>query len=115
MNITRMKRSRKWQRNGSADRKIKWNKLALQDYESAITFIRRISDQNAEKVNGDILTRIRSLAIHPEIYPPDKYKMGNNGHFRVFELRHYRVSYLIKKDEIIIARFRHTSMAPQKY
>jgi hypothetical protein len=46
---------------------------------------------------------------------PDKFKVNNKGEFRAFELHRFRVSYLIKKDEIIIARIRHTSQEPLYY
>ncbi len=50
-----------------------------------------------------------------EIHPPDKYKKGNPGNYRAFELHRYRISYLVKPSEIIIARVRHTSQEPKLY
>ncbi len=51
----------------------------------------------------------------PEKHQIDKYKINNNGNYRAFELHHYRVSYLIKQEEIVITPIRHASMKPKPY
>ncbi|MCY7422397.1 MAG: type II toxin-antitoxin system RelE/ParE family toxin [Chitinophagaceae bacterium] len=96
-------------------RKISWDKQATIQLSKAISFVREDSPQNADKVKKEILGRIDKLVSAPEINPPDKYKMNNSGNFRAFELHHYRISYLVKEEEIIIARIRHTSMQPLLY
>jgi plasmid stabilization system protein ParE len=96
-------------------RKILWDKAALLYFSEAIGYIRKDSAQNADKVKNDILTRIRALANNPEIHAPDKYKQDNSGHYRAFELHRYRIAYLVKEDQIIIARIRHTSQEPEAY
>ncbi|AXY78552.1 hypothetical protein D3H65_07670 [Paraflavitalea soli] len=58
---------------------------------------------------------MKALPTAPEIHPPDKYKVKNNKNFRAFELHRFRISYLVKEKEIIIARIRHTSQRPLKY
>lgn len=96
-------------------RKIQWDHQALSSFNEAIRYIRLDSPQNAAQVKADILARVSELCEKPEIHPPDKYKQNNPGNYRAFELHRYRVSFLVKENEIIIARFRHTSQAPQFY
>lgn len=96
-------------------RVIKWDQQAVLYFADAIRFIRRKSPQNAEKVKQEILNKIRDLILYPEIHPPDKFKNNNTGNYRAFELHRYRIAYLIKETEIIIARVRHTSQEPLMY
>ena len=96
-------------------RKIVWDKIALHDFRAAIRYIHKNSIQNAEKVKKDILSKIKKMAFRPETGRPDKYKLNNTENYRVFEIHHYRISFVVKENEIIIARFRHTSMTPTKY
>jgi plasmid stabilization system protein ParE len=77
--------------------KIVWAKAASSSFRKAILYIRKDSVQNAEKVMKDILHQIDELKRHPDKYPLDKYKTGNTGYFRAFELHHYRVSYAIEE------------------
>jgi plasmid stabilization system protein ParE len=96
-------------------RKISWDKKAILYFSEAIHYIRKDSPQNAEKVKREILKQIRELAIKPEIHNPDKYKSGNTGNHRAFELYRFRVSYFVKQNEIIITRIRHTSQEAREY
>jgi len=96
-------------------RKITWDKQAIIYLRESIKYIRKDSPQNAETVKNDILGKINELPTKPEIYNPDKYKTNNNGDYRAFEIHRLRVSYLIKDDEIIIARVRNTRQAPIDY
>ncbi len=100
---------------GLKQRKICWDKPALIYFGEAIRFIRKDSVQNADKVKTELLASIRVLSQRPEIHAPDKYKENNTGNYRAFELHHYRIAYLVKKEEIIITRIRHTSLEPQQY
>ncbi len=61
------------------NRKIKWDDEPLLAFKAAISYIRKRSYQNAETVKAEIIERIDRLAGHPEFYPPDKWKMNNNG------------------------------------
>lgn len=95
---------------------VKWDKTAANDLKAAIRFISNDSEQNAEKVKEDILSATKKLSHNPEKYPVDKYKKSNaGGVFRAFELYRYRISYVVTESEVIIVRFRHTSMAPLDY
>jgi plasmid stabilization system protein ParE len=96
-------------------RAIRWDKPALIFFKDAISYIRKDSDQNADKVKNEILKRIRELSIRPEIHGPDKYKQNNTGAYRAFELHRYRIAYLVKEQEIIIIRIKHSSQEPQEY
>jgi plasmid stabilization system protein ParE len=94
---------------------IKWNKKVIKKFDEAIERIEHDSPVNAEKVRNEILLTIDSLSHHPEKYNPDKYKTGNDGSFRAFELHHYRISYRYIKAEIRVIRIRHTKMNPLEY
>jgi plasmid stabilization system protein ParE len=94
---------------------ISWSVKALRQFEEAIEYIMQDSVQNAEKVRLEILRKIDSLPHYPEIYPPDKYKIRNDGTYRALELHRYRITYRIGSNEIRIIRVRHTSMEPVTY
>ena len=96
-------------------RAVRWDKPELIYFKEAIGYIRKDSDQNADKVMSEILLKVKELSTRPEIHPPDKYKKDNNGAYRAFELHRYRIAYLVKEEEIIIIRVRHSSMEPQEY
>ena len=94
---------------------IKWNKRALNGLIAALEYIRKDSFQNAEKVQEEILAQISFIADHPEIFPPDNYKLENDGSFRAFELHHYRISYRVFGNDLRIERVRHTKRNPRSY
>jgi plasmid stabilization system protein ParE len=97
------------------NRKLRWDTIALQQFNKAIDYIAKDSIQNAEKVRKEILQKIEDLPDNPEIYSPDKYKENNNGNYRAFELHRYRIAYYVGKNEIRILRVRHTSREPRNY
>lgn len=94
---------------------IRWDKQPVLYFGEAIRFIQKDSPQNAANVKKDILLKVSALAHQPEIHPPDKYKADNTGNFRAFEIHHYRISYVVRDEEVIITRIRHTSQKPQDY
>jgi plasmid stabilization system protein ParE len=96
-------------------RKISWDRQAINYFREAIRYIRKDSPQNADKVKKELLKKIGELSKQPEIHSPDKYKVKNPGNYRAFELHRLRVGYLVKDDEIIIARIRNTSQEPLDY
>ncbi len=87
----------------AVNRKISWDKTALHDFKEAINYIHKNSVQNADKVKKDILSKIKKMAFYPETGRPDKEKLNNDNSYRAFYLHHYRISYLVKENEIIIA------------
>ncbi|HEY9002395.1 MAG TPA: type II toxin-antitoxin system RelE/ParE family toxin [Mucilaginibacter sp.] len=96
-------------------RKITWDKQALNYFRESIRYIRQDSPQNADKVKKEVLEKIAELSMRPEIHNPDKYKINNKGNYRAFELHRFRIGYLVKEDEIIIARIRNTNQEPFDY
>jgi len=95
-----------------SNRKIRWDEAAKDSFKAAISYIRKDSVQNAEKVKKDLLLKINGLKSHPERYPLDKFMKDDEGIFRAFELRHYRIRYAVTATEIVIIQIRHTSMQP---
>ncbi|MBS1605417.1 MAG: type II toxin-antitoxin system RelE/ParE family toxin [Bacteroidetes bacterium] len=98
-----------------ANRKIGWDRRALKQFNKAILYIAEDSVQNAETVSAEIISSIEGLLDRPEKYPPDKYKLENDGNYRAFELHRIRVAYYVGVDVIRILRVRHTSREPQGY
>ena len=96
-------------------RELKWDKYAAAQFAAAIDHIMLDSVINAEKVHSAFSEKIDELLLRPERHPPDKYKKHNDGSYRVFELHHYRVSYVITDNAVTITRVRHTSMRPLDY
>jgi plasmid stabilization system protein ParE len=96
-------------------REIRWPPKAQKQLAKAYEYILKDSPQNAEKVKKDILASTRMLAKHPEMHPPDKYRINNDETFRAYELHKYRIAYRITPKAIIIVRVRHTKMEPKKY
>ena len=66
-----------------------WSKRAKTELIKAYEYIREDSPQNAAKVRDEIIDISIDLPKHPEKHPPDKYKKGNNGTWRAFEIYHY--------------------------
>jgi len=94
---------------------VTWSKIALKQFETAISYIADSSVQNAEKVRRDILEKTERLGLHPDIYSLDKYKINNDGSYRAFELHRYRIAYRVTEKEIRIFRVRHTSRDVMEY
>ncbi|MDQ6761631.1 MAG: type II toxin-antitoxin system RelE/ParE family toxin [Bacteroidota bacterium] len=64
---------------------VVWTKLSQQQIKAAYNFISKDSPQNAIKVLEDIVLSLNKATNNPEIYGPDKYKIGNDGTYRAFE------------------------------
>ena len=97
-------------------KRIDWGRRAFDQFESALRYIAIISPQNAEKVRLDVIIEIEKIAGHPELHPPDKFKLNNDSSkFRAFEKHRLRVAYYVGDDHIRILRVRHTSREPKNY
>lgn len=94
---------------------ISWNKSAYASLQKAYEFIRETSPANAEMVKTSILSIIRSIPLHPEKYPLDRFKRNNNGSYRAFEQFSYRVAYRHTEKTIKILRVRHVKKEPKLY
>lgn len=94
---------------------IRWSRTAEIQLKRAFLYIRKDSYQNALKVRDDIVMMSESLSVNPERFPPDKFKKNNDGSYRAIELHHYRISFVILKEVVLIVRLRHTAMSPLLY
>lgn len=45
------------------------------------------------KVITEIAEAVEKATPNPEIYPADKYKINNDGSYRVFEKPHYPIAF----------------------
>jgi len=77
-----------------------WSKRASTELRKAYLYILLDSLQNAEMVRDELIDATINLAKHPEKFPLDKFKTGNDGTWRALEMHHYRISYRIMANEI---------------
>jgi plasmid stabilization system protein ParE len=96
-------------------RKIVIEHSAKLSLKKAYEFIRKDSNQNAEKVKDKILQSIKLLEINPERHAPDKFCIDNGGCFRAYEIFRYRITYHISISTITVIRIRHSKMNPIIY
>ena len=96
-------------------RKVTWGKRAARDFNAAIKYIRKDSEQNADNVKEIMLNKINGLADNRVVHRRDPYKKNNDGKFLYFEILRYRIVYYAAPDEVIIIRIRHTKREPKKY
>lgn len=94
---------------------VLWSTRAEKQFKELYDYIKKDSVNNAAKVRADIIALTHKIALHPEIYPLDKYRKNNNGSFRASELHSYRIAYRITAKSIIIIRIRHTKRQPKMY
>ncbi len=97
------------------NRRVIWDQHALIRLEKSLEWISETSIQQAEQVEHAILNKLEIIRAHPERYPPDKYKKGNQGSYRAFETHSYRISYRYTENEIRILQFRHVKQYPKEY
>jgi plasmid stabilization system protein ParE len=96
-------------------RKVTWGKIAARDFNAAIKYIRKDSEQNADKVKEVILNKINGLTDDRIIHREDPHKKNNDGRYLYFEILRYRIVYYATPDEVIIIRIRHTKREPKNY
>ncbi len=96
-------------------RKVTWTKLATKQFNAAIKFIRKESEQNAEKVRVTLLNKIIGLQDDRWIHRHNPHKRNNDGNYLYFEILLYSIVYYATPSEVFKIRIRHTSMEPKKY
>lgn len=96
-------------------RSINWSLPALQQLNKSIAYIADQSYQNAFHLKELIMSKVAELSTQAEKHPPDKFKMNNDGSFRAFEIKSFRIAYKIETDVIKIISFRHVKMEPKDY
>jgi plasmid stabilization system protein ParE len=88
---------------------------AKQSLREAYKHIRKDSLQNAEQVREAIKSSLRQLGQYPKRHGLDKYRLNNDGNYRAYEIKSYRITYHISATEIRVIRIRHTKMNPLEY
>ena len=96
-------------------RKIIWTKIATNQFNKVIEYIKLDSEIQAEKVKATIFNAILSLSDGLVVHRRDHLRKNNDGNFLYFELLHFRITYYRSETEIHIIRIRHTSMEPKRY
>lgn len=95
--------------------KVVWTKRSQEQMKQVFEYINLDSPKNAEKVVNDIATTVFAASVNPQIYPPDKYKINNDGSYRAFEKHHYRITYRYRANILRVLRIWHTSRKPFMY
>tara|TARA_R110002072_G_scaffold7509_1_gene41034 strand:- start:529 stop:828 length:300 start_codon:yes stop_codon:yes gene_type:complete len=95
--------------------KVIWSKNGSLQLKESLEYLKEKLPKSASKVKNEILKTARNLSDNPEIHSPDRFKKDNDGSFRAFEKYSYRVTYQVKKAQVIILRVRHTSREPLKH
>lgn len=67
------------------------------------------------KIRETVFKEIEKLVNNPLRHPLDRFKKGNPGNYRAFEKCHYRVTYVVREDYILILRIRHNKQMPLDY
>lgn len=70
---------------------IRWTSRAEKQLKAAYEYIKAVSPQGAESVRDAILSKVSLLATYPEAHPLEKYKANNDGTYRYFEVKSYRM------------------------
>lgn len=81
-----------------------WARRSQQNMSALFKYISEDSPQNAGKVVEDIMAAAEKGIANPEIYPPDKNKKVNDGSYRAFEIRRYRIVYRVTKDIVRVLK-----------
>jgi len=92
-----------------------WTETARRQLQDIYKYIAEDSLVQADKVFEKIVSSTSKLALQPNRFPPDKYKTGNAGDFRAYEIFHYRISYKITAGRVYIVRVRSTHQNPELY
>lgn len=92
-----------------------WDREAVFQLEEAYHYLKEKTPPSALKVKNAILSEVKKLPLHPEIYELDRFKLNNNGQYRAFEIYNYRIVYRVLDSEIRILRLRHSSREPKEY
>jgi len=67
-------------------RTIIWDNSAKAYFKKSVQYIKRDSPPNADNIIIAIRLAIGELPANPQRYPADKYRIGNTGNYRAFEL-----------------------------
>lgn len=96
--------------------RVVWDEDARTYFKEAISYIKKDSPQNAEKVKREVIESTRSLANEPQrLHAPDKDRLNNDGSYRAYEIQKFRISYFVSHNEIRVVRIRHTKQDPRLY
>lgn len=92
-----------------------WTDKAKLQLEEIYLFIVGQSLIQADKVFVKIVDSTKALLHQPLRYPPDPYKLLNNGEYRAYEIFSYRISYRVFNKRGYILRIRGVAQNPKLY
>lgn len=94
---------------------IRWTDDAADQFAEILEYILLESPAGATIVKNAVFDRVRQLDRHPFMYDLDVLCEDNDGSYRAFTVYHYRITYRISENEVVIIRIRHTSREPEVY
>ena len=98
-------------------KKIIWTNLAESNLHNC--FLELLEQSKSVDITSRIITEVYEsvsiLSTDSEIYKLDTLKTNNKGNIRAFQKHSYRISYLIKDNEVYILRVKHSRKEPLKY
>lgn len=97
------------------ERKIVWSLSATNRLIDLLSWIKDRSIQGSEIVEEGIYSKLEQVRKYPFRFPPDKYRLGNNGNFRNFISHSYSVTYEVTEQEIRVVRIIHVKQKPKNY
>jgi plasmid stabilization system protein ParE len=92
--------------------RIRFSNMANDDIDQVAHYLHDEYPSTYQKIREEIFSAIEKIAQNPTRHPPDRFKKDNQGEYRAFERRQYRISYKIHKDFILILRIRHVRQMP---
>jgi plasmid stabilization system protein ParE len=97
------------------DLKVTIEAEAKSALKSIYSYIKLSSEHRAKTLRRNVLNSIGELAKHPLKFPPDKFKIQNDGSIRAYEIYQLRITYSVSETQITILRIRHTKRNPVKF
>lgn len=88
---------------------VVWTKKSQQHLKQAFDYVSKDSVHNAIKVLKDIAAAVNKAINNPEFYGSDKYKINNDGSYRL--LKNIAIEYLIVLQKISSGFYRFVIQA----
>lgn len=94
-------------------RRVVWDDVAKNDLRHICEYIRRASSVTvANKVKKTLIETSKLLKDNPEMFAADPFFGNTNDNIRSYTKWHYRVTYQVLDELVVIIKVAHTSQNP---